>query len=262
MGGRNGHVEMKPPTPTSNLGRPGRILITAGPTHEPIDAVRFIGNRSSGRLGVSLAEEAAREGWLVTLLLGPTPIQPTDSRVEVVRFRTTADLQTALMAHLAACDVLVMAAAVADYRPKATAADLAGKKRRVEGGMVIELESTPDLLAGAAKSRRADQLLVGFALEPREEMEASARRKLAKKKVDLIVANPLATMDAATVEATVYGDAATGLEGGTSTPGPIDKGAFAPWLLGVIGQARDRMGMSGEPKAASAKAGSGHATAR
>lgn len=238
MAGQNGHLEVKAPTHAARFqGRtPRRLLVTAGPTHEPIDAVRFIGNRSSGRLGVSLAEVAAREGWHVTLLLGPTSVQPSDSRVTVHRFRTTTDLQGLLMAHLAACDVLVMAAAVADYRPKTTAQMLRGKHRRSESGMSIELEATPDLLAGCAKARRDDQLLVGFALEPREEMEASACRKLAKKKVDLIVANPLETMDAPTIEATVFGGPGTGLEGGRATGGAIAKERFAEWLLGVIGE--------------------------
>lgn len=270
MGSANGHIEMKPPTPVAppssaattggNRTSRGRLLITAGPTHEPIDAVRFIGNRSSGRLGVSLAEEAAREGWTVTLLLGPTPVQPTDSRVEVRRFRTTADLQGLLMAALPECDVLVMAAAVADYRPKTTAAMLKGKHRRVEGGMVIELESTPDLLAGCTTIRRADQVLVGFALEPREEMEASARRKLAKKKVDLIVANPLETMDAPTIEARVFGGSGTGLEAGRSTDGPIAKERFAGWLLGVVGEVRTKLAyQQPEHVAGRERAGSGHA---
>lgn len=250
MANRDGHVEMKPlpsepsPCPDGDARAavpPGRLLVTAGPTHEPIDAVRFIGNRSSGRLGVSLAEEAAREGWAVTLLLGPTPVQPTDSRVAVHRFRTTADLEVLLTQHLASCDVLVMAAAVADYRPKTTPQMLAGKNRRVEGGMNIALESTPDLLAGCARARRPGQLIVGFALEPREEMESSARRKLAKKKVDLIVANPLATMDAPTIEAMVFGSYRTGLESGISTEGPIAKERFAGWLLRVIGQVRDAL---------------------
>lgn len=259
MAGSNGHVEMKPSKshPAGpERGGPPRLLITAGPTQEPIDAVRYIGNRSSGRLGVSLAEEAAREGWRVTLLLGPTPRQPADSRIDLHRFRTTADLQALLGEHLRHCDVLVMAAAVADYRPKTDAATLGGKRRRVAEGLTIELEATPDLLAGCAANRRADQTLVGFALEPRQEMVASARRKLTRKKVDLIVANPLETMDAETIEATVFGDDPTGLAGGRSTPGPIAKTAFAGWLLGVIGEVRGRMAPTtgdGAGKATSAR---------
>jgi len=91
-----------------------RMLITAGPTHEPIDAVRFLGNRSSGRLGVALADEAAARGWDVTLLLGPVSRTPSDSRVRTLRFRTCADLETLLRQTTDTCDVLVMAAAVAD----------------------------------------------------------------------------------------------------------------------------------------------------
>ena len=94
-----------------------RLLITAGPTYEPIDAVRFIGNRSSGQLGSALADHAAKAGWEVTLLLGPNAILPSDNRVRVVRFQSCQDLQTLLAEHLPDCDTLVMAAAVADYRP-------------------------------------------------------------------------------------------------------------------------------------------------
>ncbi len=206
------------------------ILITAGPTHEPIDAVRFIGNRSSGRLGIALADEAARLGWSVTLLLGPTPRLPQDPRVRVHRFQTTADLAALLLRELLACDVLVMAAAVADYRPRVSPADLAGKRRRSKAGMVLDFEATPDLLAACSARRRPDQLLVGFALEPRDEMLASARAKLARKKIDMIVANPLGTMDGPTIEATVI-DAD---DHEHSTPGPIAKEAFAPWLLSII----------------------------
>ena len=211
---------------------PRRMLITAGPTHEPIDAVRFIGNRSSGRLGISLAETAADAGWRVRLLLGPTPRSTADTRVGVQRFQTTADLEALLAENLAWCDVLVMAAAVADYRP-ATKVAPGTKLRRSGASLTIQLESTPDLLAGCSAKRRPDQLLVGFALEPRAELEQSARSKLIRKGVDLIVANPLETMDAPTIEATVYTR-----DGGTfPTPGKIDKGAFAGWLLDRIAAA-------------------------
>src|ERR1043165_5952055 len=108
---------------------PKRMLITAGPTHEPIDAVRFIGNRSSGRVGLALADEAARRGWDVLLLLGPVHRTPADSRVRVVRFRTAAELGALLDQHASGCDVLLMAAAVADYRPRVSAAP---KERRTD----------------------------------------------------------------------------------------------------------------------------------
>jgi phosphopantothenoylcysteine decarboxylase / phosphopantothenate---cysteine ligase len=223
-------------TPSSRPGTAAgesraRVLITAGPTHEPIDAVRFIGNRSSGRVGVALAEEAARRGWDVTLLLGPTHRTPADSRVLVVRFRTAEELDGLLASHAPRCDVLVMAAAVADYRPKPDAAMLAGKLRRTEGPLTLELEPTPDLLARVAAGRRPGQVLVGFALEPRAEMLGAAKRKLERKGVDLIVANPLETMDGELVEAVVIGR--DGSE--RRTPGVVSKEAFAPWLWDVIG---------------------------
>lgn len=236
---------MKHGTPTpSGPARPGagtggrRLLITAGPTHEPIDAVRFIGNRSSGRLGVALADEAARRDWSVTLLLGPTGIVPTDSRVAVHRFRTASDLQGLLREHVAVADVLVMAAAVADYRPKVDPAFLGGKFRRENQRMTLELEATPDLLAQTAADRKPGQLLVGFALEPRDELERSAREKLARKGVDLVVANPLETMDSPMIEALVLG--ADGSE--ARTGGLLSKAEFAGWLMSLL---EARLGATG-----------------
>lgn len=210
---------------------PLRLLVTAGPTYEPIDAVRFIGNRSSGRLGSSLADEAARRGWEVTLALGPNAIEPAEAGVRLVRFRSTADLQARLKEHLPACDVLVMAAAVADYRPAPDDVDIAGKRRRSRAGMTLRLEPTPDLLSGCSAQARPDQLLVGFALEPKAELLVSARSKLARKGIDLIVANPLETMDSPDVHARLLGNPQRGLEVDVETPGHISKPAFAAWLL-------------------------------
>jgi phosphopantothenoylcysteine decarboxylase / phosphopantothenate---cysteine ligase len=211
-----------------------RLLVTAGPTHEPIDAVRFIGNRSSGKLGIALAETAAERGWKVCLLLGPTPRTPSDPRVRVHRFQTTSDLQGLLSQHLSDATVLVMAAAVADFRPKVDPAALTGKNRRTEAGLTLQLEPTPDLLAGCVKARRPGQLLVGFALEPRDRLLESARAKLERKGIDLVVANPLETMDAPTIEATVLGRAGTSLHAGRATDGPMPKTAFAVWLMRLI----------------------------
>lgn len=211
------------------------LLITAGPTHEPIDAVRFIGNRSSGRLGATLASEAARRGFRVTLLMGPVdagivPMRAPDTHLRVERFHTTADLQTLLEAHLPGADALVMAAAVADFRPVpgALAIDAAGKLRREPGGLTLRLEATPDLLAAcAARARGAGTMIVGFALEPRERLRESALGKLARKGVDAIVANPLETMDAPGIEAEVFWrDGAS-----DSTGGVMRKEDFAGWLI-------------------------------
>lgn len=239
MGGQD---ENAPGTP-SNSGRPAhlrrtpRMLITAGPTHEPIDAVRFIGNRSSGRMGVAIAEAAANAGWDVTLLLGPMTIVPQDARVKVSRFRTCEDLRGLLRAEVAGADVLVMAAAVADYRPKVDPAFQGGKFRRTGQKMVLELESTPDLLAEVAKTRRTGpvdgQLMVGFALEPRDELLQSARDKMARKGVDMVVANPLETMDSAEIEGLIVSrDGETRPTSGVR----MSKVAFAAWLIEKIGE--------------------------
>ncbi len=209
---------------------PRSLLITAGPTHEPIDAVRFLGNRSSGRVGVALADEAARRGWTTTLLLGPVSRVPSDSRVRVVRFRTCAELEALLAKETPSHDVLVMAAAVADYRPKVDPAFFGRKFRRKNETLTLQLEPTPDLLAGVSARRHEGQLLVGFALEPREELLESARAKLTRKKIDMVVGNPLETMDGETIEAIVL--SATGEE--KRTNGVIAKTAFASWLMDLI----------------------------
>lgn len=204
------------------------ILITAGPTHEPIDAVRFIGNRSSGRVGATLADDAARRGWKVTLLLGPVARSPESPAVRILRFTSTADLQALLHKHLPDADLLVMAAAVADFRPILPEGAPLGKIRRNSGPLSLPLEPTPDLLAECAERRRADQVLVGFALEPRNRLTDSARAKLERKHIDYIVANPLETMDAETIAATLF---KRGGEAVASTDGAISKPEFARWLL-------------------------------
>ncbi len=221
---------MNPPPSESN---PRRLLVTAGPTQEPIDAVRYIGNRSSGRLGCALAEHAARAGWKVDLLLGPTPREPRtplDSHLALHRFRTTAELQKLLAEHAPRCDALVMAAAVADYKPLPHP-DLmdpeTGKLRRSGGEMTLRLVATPDLLAEVSAGKRVEQVFVGFALEPREGLLESARSKLERKGIDLIVANPLETMDAEGIEATLLARDGQSWE----TGGAISKIDFAPWLL-------------------------------
>lgn len=218
---------------TKALNPNRRMLITAGPTHEPIDAVRYIGNRSSGRLGIALAGEAARRGWTTTLLLGPVPAGDVDTRVLLRRFRTAADLQALLHEEAPSADVLVMAAAVADYRPKPHPGMSGGKFRRQSSALHLELEPTPDLLAGVASERRPDQLLVGFALEPREEMLRSGREKLHRKKVDMVVANPLETMDSGEIEAVLI------RADGEEPAGPaMSKERFAGWLLDRVEAAR------------------------
>ncbi len=209
------------------MPHPLNILITAGPTHEPIDAVRYIGNRSSGRLGLELAAAAHAAALHVTLLLGPTHLEPNPSHGTTVRFRSTADLHALLQSHFPRCDILIMAAAVADYRPaRVLAPDQ--KLTRENRKLTIELESTPDLLAECSTRRTPQQTLIGFALEPRDRLHDSARAKLKRKAVDAIVANPLETMESAEIEATIHWS-----QGATDSTGPtpIPKAEFAPWLL-------------------------------
>ncbi len=234
-----GASDVDAPSAAASARNPGRrMLITAGPTHEPIDAVRFIGNRSSGRMGVAIAEAAANAGWQVTLLLGPMTIVPQDARVRVSRFRTCEDLRGLLKGEVGSAEVLVMAAAVADYRPKVDPAFQGGKFRRTGQKMMLELESTPDLLAEVAKARKPEQLMVGFALEPRDELVTSARDKMVRKGVDMVVANPLETMDSAEIEGMIVsGEGEIRPEGGR-----MSKVAFAAWLVERIGIAVERRG--------------------
>jgi phosphopantothenoylcysteine decarboxylase / phosphopantothenate---cysteine ligase len=160
-----------------------RFLVTAGGTQEPIDPVRFIGNRSSGKMGFAIAAEAARRGADVTLVTGPTWLADPD-RVDVVRIRTAAEMLDAVTARYGDSDVVVKAAAVADFRPSNTAGS---KIRKDEGLPTIALERTTDILAelGRTKTR---QLLVGFSAET-EDAVARARKKLAAKNLDMIVTN-------------------------------------------------------------------------
>jgi phosphopantothenoylcysteine decarboxylase/phosphopantothenate--cysteine ligase len=160
-----------------------RILVTAGPTHEPIDAVRFVGNRSSGMMGFAVATEAARRGARVTLVAGPVPLEPPHG-VEVVRVQTAAEMGAAVGARFEDADAVVMAAAVADFRPLQPRDD----KIKKEGGVPrIELEPTEDILAGLGK-RKGRQVLVGFAAETGDAL-GEGRRKLSEKNLDLLVAN-------------------------------------------------------------------------
>jgi phosphopantothenoylcysteine decarboxylase / phosphopantothenate---cysteine ligase len=160
-----------------------RVLITAGPTHEPIDPVRFLGNRSSGRMGVAIAEEALGRGATVTLVYGPGTV-PTPAGAEVVPVETAEQMREAVLERLDGSDAVVMTAAVADFRPK----EAAGSKLKKEAGVPeLLLEPTPDILAELGE-RRSGQVLVGFAAET-DELEAAGRAKLAAKHLDLIVVN-------------------------------------------------------------------------
>jgi len=158
------------------------VLITAGPTREKIDPVRYISNRSSGRMGYALAEAAARRGARVLLVTGPTSIMPPDA-AEVVRVETTEQMREAVLRLFSQSTILIKTAAVSDYRPKLAV----GQKLKRTGPLSLELEPTTDILAELA-SRKTGQVIVGFAAETENILE-NARKKLAKKALDAIVVN-------------------------------------------------------------------------
>jgi phosphopantothenoylcysteine decarboxylase/phosphopantothenate--cysteine ligase len=161
-----------------------RVVVTAGPTREAIDPVRYVTNHSSGKMGVAIAAAAWRRGADVTLVAGPLQV-PVPVGARVVPVESTQDMRDAVAAELPSADALVMAAAPADFRPATVAAQ---KIKRGAGGTTLELASTDDILAGTRALRRADAVIVGFALET-TDLEANARKKLAAKGLDLIVLN-------------------------------------------------------------------------
>lgn len=161
-----------------------RVVVTAGPTHEPIDPVRFIGNRSSGKMGFAIAEEAARRGADVVLISGPVALRDPP-RIRTARVETADEMARAVLGEFDRADAVVMAAAVADWRPSRPAAV---KLKKTAGRPVLDLEPTPDVLATLGK-RKERQVLVGFAAETAEDPRAEGRRKLAEKNLDLLVAN-------------------------------------------------------------------------
>ena len=165
-----------------------RVLISAGGTREPVDAVRYVGNRSSGRMGVALAAEARRRGADVTLLAANLAV-PAPEGVEIVDTPTAAELEREALTRAAEADVIVMAAAVADYRP---AAALAAKRPKDAETWTLELEPTTDVLAALGANRRADQVIVGFAAETGDNGLDRARAKLERKRADLFVFNDVA----------------------------------------------------------------------
>ena len=167
-----------------------RVLVTAGGTREPIDAVRVITNRSSGKQGYAVAEVAARRGAAVTLVT--TIGRPAPAAVEIVPVQTAAEMQEAVLSRSAEMDVIVQAAAVADFRPKEPPAR---KLKKDEGIPEIVLEATHDFSVELGRAKRAGQVLVGFAAET-DELVENAARKLASKRLDLIVANNVAEPDA------------------------------------------------------------------
>jgi phosphopantothenoylcysteine decarboxylase/phosphopantothenate--cysteine ligase len=174
-----------------------KILITAGPTREPIDAVRYIANRSSGQMGAALASATLAAGHSVTLIVGPvTATMPLVSRR--IDVETSSQMLAAVMDEFPRHDALIMAAAVADYRPKYVSQE----KLARQNTLTIECEATEDIVAEAGRAKRPDQVVVGFSLELQGGL-ARAREKLALKNLNLIVFNPGETINSPTVQATL-----------------------------------------------------------
>jgi phosphopantothenoylcysteine decarboxylase/phosphopantothenate--cysteine ligase len=200
------------------------VLVTAGGTREAIDPVRFIGNRSSGKMGHALAAAAARRGARVVLVTSAA--QPVTADVEVVRVESAEQMHDAVMARAPEADAIVMAAAVADFRPKAAAVQ---KLKKGDGVPEIVLEPTVDILAALGRTKRAGQVVVGFAAET-ERIRENAAAKLAAKRVDLMVANDVSAPDAG-FEVDTNRAVLLDAEGGSEETPLLSKDALAGLIL-------------------------------
>lgn len=205
-----------------------RVLVTAGPTREALDPVRFISNRSSGKMGYALAQAALESGHSVRLISGPVALAPPPG-ARLVRVTTAAEMLRAVRRHADRCDVLVMAAAPADWRPQRTA-PLKLKKR--DGPPRIAWAATPDILKSIAARKRKAQVFCGFAAET-HNLAAEARRKLREKNLDVVAANDVSKKDRGFESArnalTVYFADGRVRRGALAT-----KTTCARWLLGIL----------------------------
>lgn len=163
------------------------VLVTAGPTHEAIDPVRFIGNHSSGKMGFAIAESLANSGASVNLVTGPTTLHTSHPHISVTRVMSAEDMYNACMKLFPSTDIAVLAAAVADYKPATTASQKIKKK---DENLILELTKTHDIAASLGKQKHNGQIIVGFALETEQE-QSNALKKLESKNFDLIVLNSL-----------------------------------------------------------------------
>lgn len=191
--------EKNPPTKVRSAvpSRAVRILVTAGPTRERIDAVRWITNASSGKMGYALAAAARSHGHSVTLVSGPCALDCPNG-VERVFVESAIDMKRAVDARFRSCDIVLMAAAVADYRPRRAHR---GKIKKTAETLTLELVRNPDILAGLGKKKKG-QVLVGFALETKNLLH-SAKEKLERKRLDLIVANGPENLDSGRATVTI-----------------------------------------------------------
>ncbi len=194
-----------------------QVLVTCGPTREPLDPVRFISNRSTGTLGIELARAFAARGHQVVLAAGPIDL-PKDlgPRIRVVRFETARELHKIALKEFKRCDAVCMTAAVADFRP---AAQSSAKIKRGKSALTVRLIPNPDILADLGRRKRPVQVLVGFAVES-SQVEARAKAKLIKKKLDLIVAQRVGggsdPFGRVTMDTVLIGRPATGPQGAAS----------------------------------------------
>jgi phosphopantothenoylcysteine decarboxylase / phosphopantothenate---cysteine ligase len=171
-----------------------RILITAGPTREPIDPVRYIGNRSSGKMGAALVRAAIKAGHSTTVILGPVA-EPFPNQSRRIDVETAAQMLTAVIREFATHDLLIMAAAVADYRPVTASA----QKLMREGARTLELEPTEDVIAAAGRIKKPGQKTIGFSLESTPDMDR-VRDKMRQKNLDLMVYNPVVTIGSDSIQ--------------------------------------------------------------
>ncbi|MBR4253960.1 MAG: phosphopantothenoylcysteine decarboxylase [Lentisphaeria bacterium] len=168
-----------------------RILVTAGPTREAIDAVRFLSNKSTGRMGYALAEAAVAAGHDVVLVSGPVALTPPDGLLEFVPVVSAADMADAVKRRAPDCGMVIMCAAVADYTP---AHPVDRKMKKSDGNLTLELKRTEDILKTLGQNKPAGQILIGFAAET-DDLEQYARSKLAAKNLDWIAANDVSRPD-------------------------------------------------------------------
>jgi len=160
------------------------VLVTAGPTREALDPVRFISNRSSGKMGYAIAESASKRGAEVILISGPTNLNPPQN-VKLIKVESAIQMRDEVMAYASQAQIIVMSAAVSDYRPKEISQQ---KIKRGQNSMTITLEENPDILAELGETKKSDQIIIGFSMET-ENLIENSRKKLEKKKADFIVAN-------------------------------------------------------------------------
>ena len=214
-----------------------KVIITSGGNHEPIDPVRFIGNRSSGKMGHAIAREALQRGADVTVVTGPAEVQPPQGAA-VVQVQTALEMYNALLERLEDADIVIGAAAVADYRVDEPAAE---KLKRNGAGMTLKLVENPDIIAEAAARKRDGQVIVGFAAET-NDLVRNAQAKRAKKGLDLVVANEVGTMESGFGSEKLRA-AFIGPDGAANEPALLTKSAVAERFFDEVVALLDRKKM-------------------